>query len=77
MLISSSAKLGFWGFLRMSLIRAQGNLLSRRDVLIITVSHSIVTGLAAFMSQAGQGSREVALVLQQSSTLSIFTDVTA
>ena len=39
-------------------LRAGRTLLSRKDPLIIAVAHSVVMGLAALISQAGQGSRD-------------------
>ena len=57
--ISSAAKFSFFlmGLMSVSL-RAGGTLPSRKDPFIIAVAHSVVIGLAALISQAGQGSRE-------------------
>ena len=46
------------------------SLRARRDPLIIAIAHSDVIGLAALISQAGEGSREEVVARQRSSTLS-------
>ena len=73
----STAKLGFFlmGLMSVSL-KARGTLPSWRDPLIIAIAHPDVIGLAALISQAGQGSREEVVARQQSSTLSTISDVT-
>ena len=57
-------------------LRADGNLPSRRDPLIITVAHSVVIDVAALISQAGQGGREEVVARQQSSALAAESGVT-
>ena len=57
-------------------LRAEGNLPSRKDPLIITVAHFVVVGLAALISQAGQGSREEVVARQRSSALATVSGVT-
>lgn len=47
--------------LRSISLRVWGNVPSGKDVFMIEMARSVMIGLAAFMSQAGQGSREVAL----------------
>ena len=57
-------------------LRVGGTLPSRKDPLIIAVAHSVVIGLAALISQAGQGSKEEVVPQQWSSTLATESGVT-
>ena len=49
---------------------------SKKDPLIIAVAHSIVIGLAALVSQAGQGSRDEVVARQRFNALSTVSSVT-
>ena len=57
-------------------LRAEGNLPSRKDPFIIAVAHFVVIGLAALISQAGEGSKEEVVARQRSSTLATESGVT-
>ena len=57
-------------------LRADFLLPSRRDPFIIAVAYSVVIGLAALISQAGQGSKEEVAARQRSSTLATKSGVT-
>ena len=59
------------------LLEGWGNLPSRKDSFMKEVFHSVVIGLAAFMSQAGQGSGGGGVAVALSNTLSTSDDVTA